>query len=116
MVLTLREEAPRGATGPTLVDGDIHITFASDDQLREYLPRRWHDYQAKLGKWSYDGITYPKESPNAARTDAWPPSGPPGSDLPFLQEQLLDEWGIDLAISNPLYHGGLDRNPDYHAA
>ena len=54
--------------------------------------------------WSYSGTNYPKESPNAARVDSWPPEGgPPGSSLPFLKEQLLDEWGIDgarLCVAN----------------
>jgi hypothetical protein len=40
----------------------------------------------------------------AARRDAWPPSGfKPGGDPDFAREQLLDEWDIDLAILNPLY-------------
>ena len=39
----------------------------------------------------------------AARTDAWPPGGKlPGSDLPFLREQLLDPWEIQYGILNPL--------------
>ena len=116
MVMTATDNTTRQATTPTLIDGDVHTTFASDAQLRQYLPWRWHDYHARFGKWTYDGTTYPKESRNAARVDAWPPSGPPGSDLPFLREQLLDEWGIDLAVNNPLVHGGLDRNPEYGAA
>src|SRR6476660_7445134 len=116
MVMTATAETTREVVGLTLVDGDVHTTFASDAQLKQYLPRRWHDYQATFGKWSYDGSTYPKETPNAARTDAWPPSGPPGSDLDFLREQLLDEWGIDLAVTNPLYHSQLNRHPEYSAA
>ena len=43
------------------------------------------------------GAYYPKASPSAARTDSWPPTGgPPGSDLAFLREQLLDAWPIDM--------------------
>ena len=40
---------------------------------------------------------YPKGAPRAARADAWPPSGPPpGADLEFLREQLLDAYDVRL--------------------
>ena len=42
----------------------------------------------------------------AARRDAFPPSGClPGGDPDFARDQLLDAWGIDAAILNPLYAG-----------
>src|SRR5439155_15818943 len=49
-----------------------------------------------------------------ARTDSWPPSGlPPGADLSFLQEQLLDQWGMDYGVLNPLNGaGGVLNLPD----
>ena len=50
------------------------------------------------------GPTYPTGFAQAARRDAWPPSGlKPGGDPDFAREQLLDAWDIDLAILNPLY-------------
>ena len=53
--------------------------------------------------YRYTGAYYPRVSPAAARTDAWPPNGaPPGADLPFLREQLLDAWGIEYGILNPI--------------
>jgi predicted TIM-barrel fold metal-dependent hydrolase len=46
-------------------------------------------------------------SPNAARADSWPPSGlPPGADLPFLREQLLDAWNVEYGILNCLVPAG----------
>ncbi|MCC6177922.1 MAG: amidohydrolase [Chloroflexi bacterium] len=117
MTATLREPATTGAVTPTLVDGDIHTTFASGDELLKYLPRAWRRQQEMFGGWGFSGTNYPKDSPNAARVDSWPPAGgPPGSSLPFLREQLLDEWGIDVAINNPLFHSGRQRNPGYAAA
>ena len=111
MVMTATRPESSGAVRPTLVDGDIHTTFASSAIAKKYLAPRWHEYYDQYGKFGYQGFTYPKDTPNAARHDAFPPEGgPPGSSLPFLREQLLDEWGIDLAINNPLMHSQLHRN------
>lgn len=117
MTATLRRPQTEQPVTPTLVDGDIHTTFASDKELLKYLPTAWHRHHEMLGRWSYTGTNFPKESPNAARIDSWPPEGgPPGSSLPFLREQLLDEWGIDVAINNPLFHSAVQRHPGYTAA
>jgi len=117
MVMTATRPEMSGAVRPTLVDGDIHTTFASGAVLKKYLSPRWHDYHDQYGKWGYHGSNFPKDSPNAARVDAFPPEGgPPGSSLPFLREQLLDEWGIDMAINNPLTHSQVNRHPGYSEA
>ena len=117
MTATLTAPANQGAVAPTLIDGDIHTTFASNEVLLKYLPRKWHRHQEQFGAWTNAWSAYPKESPNAARIDAWPPEGgPPGSSLPFLREQLLDEWGIDLAVNNPLVQSQSTRHADYAAA
>ena len=115
MVMTAAKPETSGAVRPTLVDGDIHTTFASSAQLKKYLSPRWHEYHDQYGKWGYDGSGFPKDSGD--RADAYPPEGgPPGSSLPFLREQLLEEWGIDLAINNPLGHSQKNRHPGYLAA
>lgn len=99
-----------------VVDGDIHNAPASDKDLYPYLSQRWRDYHAMFGNRGYQGGTYPRQNLNAARTDAWPPSGlPPGADLPFLQEQLLDAWNIEYGICNPL-HGVNGQLVEYSAA
>ena len=60
----------------------------------------------------------PKITPQAARRDAWPPSGGlPGSDLDFMREQLLDLYDMDYGIMNPLSPTGQgDQNADFSAA
>jgi predicted TIM-barrel fold metal-dependent hydrolase len=59
----------------------------------------------------------PRGTPAAARVDAWPPNGrPPGSDLPFLREQLLDRWDISRAILNATAVSGRILNADFAAA
>jgi predicted TIM-barrel fold metal-dependent hydrolase len=86
-----------------VIDGDIHNAPVSDRALYPFLPKRWQEYHAQFGMRGYSGGTYPRMNVNAARTDAWPPSGlPPGADLPFLREQLLDAWNMQYGICNPL--------------
>ena len=66
------------------------------DALHAYLPEAWRRRRSaagelapevrrcreKLGDRSYIGSEYPRATPRAARTDAWPPDGsPPASDL-----------------------------------
>ena len=103
MTLTMTTAAPptsRVRTG--LIDCDIHNTPAAGALMR-YLPQRWREYHQRFGRPEYSGAYYPKASPNAARTDAWPPSGGrPGSDLAFLRAQLLDAWPIEYGILNTL--------------
>jgi len=63
MVSTLSRAETAGAVRPTLVDGDIHTTFASPAVLKKYLSPRWHDYHDQYGGWGYHGSNYPKDAP-----------------------------------------------------
>lgn len=85
-----------------LVDCDIHNSL-TPEALGRHLPAQWRDYHRRFGRRMTPGDFYPKATPNAARTDTWPPGGgPPGSDLGFLRRQLLDAWPIERGILNPL--------------
>ncbi len=57
MVMTATKPGTAGSVRPTLVDGDIHTTFASGDALKKYLSPRWHDYYDQYAKWGYDGAS-----------------------------------------------------------
>jgi hypothetical protein len=61
---------------------------------------------------------YPKAQPNASRRDAWPPGGGrPGSDLNFLRQQLLDQYGIGFGVLNPVGDNGQpSQNQEFGAA
>jgi len=101
---------------PPLVDCDIHNELAPGS-LEPYLPRRWREYDATYGNRGDGGASYPKGSPRAARTDAWPPSGlPAGGDLDFMREQLLDAYDIRYGILNCLTKSSRQQNPEYAAA
>ncbi len=100
-----------------LIDCDIHNALPSEEVLHKYLPDRWRKYNQMVGMRGYYGSYYPRIVPNAARRDAWPPSGlPPGSDLSFMQEQLLDSWDIEYGILNCLSGVGGQLNLEYGAA
>ncbi len=117
MTLTATRETTGDETRLAVIDGDIHNALASDKALLKYLPERWRRHQEIFGGRGHSGAYYPRANLNAARTDSWPPSGlPPGSDLAFLQEQLLDYWGIDYGILNPLFGAGGQLNLEYGAA
>jgi hypothetical protein len=100
-----------------VIDGDIHNAPASDKTLYKYLPARWQRHHELIGLRGHYGGYYPRAMPNAARHDAWPDNGqPPGSDLEFLRGQLLDTWGLEYGILNPLYGAGGQLNLEYGAA
>lgn len=105
-----------------VIDCDIHHFDPYDDAVVErgvfpYLPRRWQRHHETIGPRGRLMASYPRAQPNAARADAWPPSGkPPGADLDFMREQLLDAWEIDYGILVPLGGGGGQQNFGYGAA
>ena len=101
--------------GPGLVDCDID-NYLTPEAIARHLPQKWRDYDRQFGRRMTPGDFYPKATPMAARTDAWPPSGgPPGSDLNFLRAQLLDPWKIEVGILNTLI-SVRNQYRDYDAA
>jgi predicted TIM-barrel fold metal-dependent hydrolase len=90
-----------------VIDCDIHSAPATDAVLHKYMPKRWQEYHATFGNRGHTGGYYTRAVPNAARLDSWPPTGePPGSNLDFLRQQLLDQWQLEYGILTPLYGAG----------
>jgi predicted TIM-barrel fold metal-dependent hydrolase len=122
MSLSLEEREVRQETRLGLVDCDVHHALRSEKDLYPYLSERWRQHIATYGLARTIPYTrtspYPKSAPALSRHDAWPPSGgPPGSDLGFLQEQLLDRYDIDFGLLHLLSVTGMDqRNQDLAAA
>jgi uncharacterized protein len=117
MTTTLPQSPTRRRLDMAVIDCDIHNAPASPAALAKHLPERWRQHHETFGGRAHAGAYYPRANPNAARTDSWPPSGlPPGSDLDFLRYQLLDEWGIEYGILNPLLGSGGQLNLEYAAA
>ena len=85
----------------TLIDADVHNYPDSMDELLPHLSRRWQAYVKQSGFTLPSVSIYPKLYAQAARRDAWPPSGRrPGADADFAREQLLDTPGISTVRSS----------------
>jgi uncharacterized protein len=116
--ISVAEAAP--ADSPSrlkLIDCDVHHALRAPSDLYPYLARRWHDHIENFGRrlpTPFQGSSpYPKVAPALSRTDSWPPNGgPPGSDLAFLQEQLLDPYNIEFGLLHLLAGGMDERNQD----
>ncbi len=121
-VRVLEAPAPRAATRLRMVDCDVHHALRSPADLHPFLSQRWRTHLDTFGlrmPVPFTGSSpYPKATPALSRTDAWPPDGgPPGSDLAFLQAQLLDRYGIEHGMLHLLSPTGMDlRNQDFGAA
>ena len=100
-----------------VIDCDIHNIIPSNETLYKFLPERWRRHHRRFGLRGHLGGYYPRALMNAARHDAWPPSGlPAGSDLDFMRKQLLDAYDIRYGILNCLYGAGGQLNLEYGAA
>jgi len=124
-------EAPKAGTSgqpkPTaglrqkIIDCDIHPSIRSLDDLVPYLPARWaahiKTYGLRHKKAFLDSMTYPRATPALSRGDAWPPDGPPGSDLSFMQAQHLDFYDVEFGLMHLLVPTGMDqRNQEFGTA
>ncbi|MGJ3243699.1 MAG: amidohydrolase family protein [Opitutales bacterium] len=109
--------ARKTGTRSGLIDCDIHPVPPSLDALKPYLAERWRTHLETIGSRRFTGHTYPKANAAACRVDAWPPTGgPPGSDLDWMREQLLDRWEIRMGILNPINHYGGQVQPRFSTA
>jgi predicted TIM-barrel fold metal-dependent hydrolase len=103
-----------------IIDCDIH-PFPRPGALASYLPQRWRDHLAEYGQMTA-GIyaargNYPRFQPYLSRRDSVPPDGgPPGSDVDFISEQLLDAYNITYGVLEPLLGGNNSRNSHEAAA
>jgi predicted TIM-barrel fold metal-dependent hydrolase len=116
---TVVEDAPGKAPqrrGYTIVDTDIHPA-APLPEIRSRLSGRHRE------RWDMFGSRvpgppeiYPRVRNAGFRRDSWPPDGPPGSDLGFIRDQLLDEFDIDHGVLIPLQsHSWGAEEPEYAA-
>ncbi len=98
------QQAGESARAVKLVDADIHPTPMLPALLRRLSPR-WREHVTRFGRRT-PIITelYPRASNAGMRADSWPdaPGSFPGSDLGLLQEQVLDEYGVDYGVLNCL--------------
>jgi uncharacterized protein len=118
-IQTVTEQSTNGTAGRALklIDTDVHNYTRNIDDLTPYLSERWKAY-IKQGGYKTPGVSlYPKVYAQAARRDAMPyEGGIAGSEPEFAKTQLLDAWGIDYGILNPLIGVPQIKNPDLAVA
>lgn len=87
------------------IDCDVHVAVPGLAALVPYLDAYWQERVAvqQLERLDLSLTSYPPTAPLSGRPDWRPRSGPPGSDLALLQEKLLDQFGLRLAILNCLW-------------
>jgi uncharacterized protein len=115
-----RSEAA-AASRPAIADCDLHPYPKSSKELYPFLERRWQRYLETYGLRARQGFesgpAYPKGQPDAARRDAYPPTGgKPGSDVNFMRQQHLLPNNVALGILNPLRTGQGLQNGDFAEA
>lgn len=121
-VQTATRRTDTRATKVGVIDCDIHPVLRTAGDLKKYLPARWREhfdtYGSHLRQPFAGGDPYPKMQPHLSRRDAVPPNGgAPGSDLPFMQEQLLDLQNVEYGILQVISPNGTNqRNVEYGAA
>jgi predicted TIM-barrel fold metal-dependent hydrolase len=86
-----------------IVDADVHPAPLPSD-LNSRLGPRWRSHLERFGaRVAAAPAIYPRVRNAGYRADARPDGGFPGSDLGLLRRQLLEEYGVDYGILNPLH-------------
>ena len=87
-----------------VIDCDVHVNFATDEDLLSRLPRRWRDYAYMPGggrSVSLHSASIDTGHPTGTnkRLDAFPETGhDAGSDYKTMCEQLLDPHRVETAV------------------
>lgn len=107
-----RKAGLQGRTYPLgfgIIDTDVHPYPRNPMDIKAYMPSQWRDQYRAMGRAFYDAP--------GSRLDSFPPGGgPAGSDPAFLRQQLMDEFGIDVALLLPRAIINMYPNADYAAA
>ncbi|MBI1292819.1 amidohydrolase family protein [bacterium] len=103
----LSEARPDGGSNGTAlkIDCDVHPGVPTVEALMPYMDDYWVD---EFRNRQIDGLeiaTYPPNAPLSCRPD-WRRDGErPGADRDQLSDVVLDTFGSDIAICNPVYGG-----------
>jgi predicted TIM-barrel fold metal-dependent hydrolase len=116
--VSVAERSRQDAKALKLIDCDVHHTWTSVQDVVQYLPGYWAHYVEESRFRGFPGAPYPKGSGGGVRTDARPPDGRPAGSVPeMVQQQLMDEFGVDIAIlTGTFYNVSLIPNPSFASA
>jgi predicted TIM-barrel fold metal-dependent hydrolase len=104
-----------------IVDCDIHPAYRTPAELFPFLSARWREHMTTFGEHLRQGLSgqlaWPRMMALGMRVDAFPPDGPPGSDLELMRRQHLDANGVEYGMLMQLSKGGMEeRNLEFAAA
>jgi predicted TIM-barrel fold metal-dependent hydrolase len=114
MVTTARDPASGGTRRERfpIVDCDVHHAFRSPKDLFPYLPRQYRERIEEMGLGLPSGL-YGILGHGATRLDLWGPEKiPPTANREQMRAELLDRYGIEVAILNCSALGGTSSHPD----
>lgn len=89
------------------IDCDVHLAMPDVKTLLPFMSDYWQDQIVTryIDRSSFTLMSFPPRSPMTGRAD-WRAEGVPGGSVEILQRQLLDPFGLDLAVCHAL-HGGI---------
>jgi predicted TIM-barrel fold metal-dependent hydrolase len=104
--------APKSRRPYRVVDSDVHaLSRDGFDSIFPFMPTAWRErFTAKGSRLNVLHQTVRFGHPNAGgvRRDAAPPGGGPGgSDGAYVATELLDGWGVDIAVVSGLQAGAM---------
>ena len=92
-----------------LIDADVHIAAPPVETLYPYLSARWVEHFSQTLDNGASQHYYPKRAPNAGAPEA-------GASLERLRADVLDDTGVEAAITSCLYAVDSVHHPDVAAA
>lgn len=92
-----------------IIDCDVHVFPASDEEIKKFLPQPWKDRYHKLGRTYNHPIS-------ANRHDALPSINKAGTDPYYVRLQHVDEYSIDTLILLPRAFVNHHPDPDFATA
>lgn len=101
---------------PGAIDCDLHVVVPGNDVLLPYLSDYWREQVVSRGLDLLELSSYPRRNPLAGRDDWRDDKGRPGASLDRLRSDVLDRFGLRMAVCNVVYGGQAVFNADFGIA
>ncbi len=98
------------------IDCDVHPALPGLSALLPFLDDYWREQVTVRGIGGLDLLCFPHRLPAFGRPDWREGDAKPGASLERMRRDLLDGFGLQLAICNPLYGVEALHNPHFAAA
>ncbi len=102
--------------GLRAIDCDVHPMVPGMSALAPFLDEFWRDQVAERGITQLDSQSWPVNAPKTVRADWRDAEGRGASTVAELRTQVLEPFGADLAVLNPLYGVQMVLNADMAVA